>query len=153
MAGVLVSVPFGGADSLVAVSTSTITVVQVAAAANHPITLLGFEIFGDSTDLDATPIPGELLRQTTAGTMSAVTEALLNDNYGTTIQSVGLHTATAEPTAGAVLKPFQFAPSAGYVYTFPPGKEIGIAGGNRVGLRLLTPAAAVNVNGLLWVEE
>lgn len=148
-----VLVPFGGGDSLVAASTATITILQILAATNHPAEMFSFSIFGDSTDLDATPIPGEWLIQTTTGTMSAVTEALMDRGITHTIQLSATHTATAEPTASTILFPFQFAPSAGLVYTFPPGDELVINTAERIGLRLLTPAAAVNVNGAALCRE
>lgn len=153
MAGRKGQLVFGETDSLVAVSTSDITVAQIVAAANHAIKITGFMIFGDSVDLDATPIPGELLRQTTAGTMSAGTVTKRDDSNGDTFDTTGQHTATAEPTGGDVLFPFQFAPSAGFVYTFPPGDEIVVGAGDRVGLKLESPAAGVNVNGAIFFEE
>lgn len=141
--------PFGAADSLIATGTGTKTIVQIVAAANHGILVESFGLFGDSIDLDATPIPAELLRQTTAGTMSALTLTKRNDSNGDTLDTTAQHTATAEPTAGDVLKPFQYAPSAGFTFTYPPGKELEVGAGDRVGLRVLTPAADHNVNGYL----
>lgn len=150
-----VSVPFGASDSLVAVSTSTLTILQILFGTNHPGLIKSWRMFGDSVDLDATPIPGEWLVQTTAGTGgTGSTEALWDRGISHTIQLSGLEDISGgEPTASTVLWPFQFIPSSGIAETFAPGDELVGNTAERLGLRLLTPAAAVNVNGAVLCEE
>lgn len=154
MANRRVVIPYGGADSLVAVSTATLTLLQLLFGTNIPGVVKSFAVFGDSISLSAVPIPAEWLVQTTAGTGgTAATEALLDRGLTHTIQVSGNIAPTAEPTASTVLYPFQFPPSAGYTETFGPGDELIGNTAERLGLRVLTPAAAFNANGRAVVEE
>ena len=151
--GVDAQLVFGEADSLVATGTSTKTIAQVRAAANHGVDIVGFGIYGDSVDLDAVPVPAELLRQTTDGTMTGATVTKGNDSNADTLDTTGGHTATAEPTAGDILHPFQYAPSAGYVFMWPQDARPHVGAADRVGLRVLTPAVDHNVNGWISFKE
>lgn len=149
-----VTVPYGDSDTLVSISTATKTAWQILAATNHPCELVTFTIYGDSIDLDAVPIPAELLVQTTAGSGgTALTEALWDRGITHTIQLSGISGPTSEPTASTILQPFQFAPSAGFIWTNPMSDELIINTAERVGCRLLTPAAALNVNGQIYLRE
>lgn len=153
MAGVRCSLPFGDSGSAQATGTGTKTAAQVLAASNHPIKITGFQVFGDGTNLTAAPIKAELLRQSTAGSGgTSVTPKKLDENVDATVQSTGLkNIVTTEPTAGDVLFPFQYHPSSGFTYLFPPGQEITAT--TRVGLRTLSPGADHNINGAIFFEE
>lgn len=155
MAARKVVCPWGVADSLIALSTSTETVLQILAGTNHPFELYFFSIYGDSTSLNAVPIPTEWLIQTSAGTSgTAVTEALKDGGITHTIQLSGNTNFSAEPTdSSGILWPFQFAPSSGFLYTWPQGDEIIVNTAARIGLRCLTPAAAFNANGVAECRE
>lgn len=155
MAARKVLVPWGVADTLIALSTSTETVLQILFGTNHPGEIFFFSIYGDSTSLNAVPIPAEWLIQTSAGTSgTAVTEALKDRGITHTIQLSANTNFSAEPTdSAAVLWPFQFAPSSGFLYTWPQGDELVGNTAERLGLRCLTPAAAFNANGLAECRE
>lgn len=154
MANRRVAIPFGAGDALIAVSTATLTLLQLLFGTNIPGVVKSFAVFGDSTSLTAVPIPAEWLVQTTAGTGgTASTEALLDRGITHAIQVSGNAAPTAEPTASTILYPFMFPPSAGYTETFGPGDELIGNTAERLGMRVLTPAAAFNALGRAVVEE
>lgn len=127
------------------------TVLQVAAAANHPIAVKGVSASFDGTSASAEPIQVDLLRQTTAGTMSAGTP-VEETNTGTTLQTTSQINATVEPTAGNVLRRWEVHPQSGIMEKFTIEDEIIVAGGGRLGLRVTAPAA-VNVLASISFEE
>ena len=105
------------------------TILQAVAAANHRVRVhtWGYYMKGGSTSAKA-----RLLRQTTAGTMSALVPAKTGTE-SETIQTTGLHTATAEPTAGDVLATKE-GPS--YEGEYTPGREVKIPGAGRLGVEI-----------------
>ncbi len=128
------------------------TVLQLVAAANHRVRLLSFGIFFDGTSTTAEPVQVRLLRQTTAGTMSALTPTKRDDSIADTLLTTAQHTATAEPTAGDVLEAIEVHPQQGYQCFYPMGAEVIIGGGDRLGLEVTAPAA-VNCRALFVFEE
>lgn len=136
----------------IALSAATAkTVLQVVAPANHRVVLKRWGVFCDGVSPTAEPVQVRLLRQTTAGTMSAATPRKM-DGYAETIQSTAQKTASAEPTAGDVLAVLEVHPQQGYAEAFPYGDEPIIAGGGRVGIECTAPAG-VNVRAQLICEE
>lgn len=129
------------------------TVVQIVAPTNQRLKILGWGLFFDGTSGSAEPVQVRLLRQTTAGTMSALTPTKLG-TQSETIQSTAQHTATAEPTAGDVLDVVEVHPQAGYEKLYPEGSHMmpKIAGGGRVGIECTSPAT-VNVRAKIFFEE
>ena len=99
----------------------------------------------------ATPIKVDILRQTTAGTMSSLTP-VKRGNFTETLQTTAQHTATAEPTAGDVLRSFYVHPQQGEVWEAPFDDPIDIPGGTRLGVRA-TASASVNALVALDLEE
>jgi hypothetical protein len=138
----------------VALSAATAkTVIQVIAASNHRGKILGFAVSFDGITPTAEPVVVELLRQTTAGTVTSLTGVLVAPSGADeTIQTTGGYNATAEPTAGDVLRRIEVHPQSGYEVLFPFGQEPTIPGGGRVGIRCTAPAA-VNVVGSITIEE
>lgn len=137
----------------IAASTGPITLLQVTAAAAYPLRLreIGFTI----DDLDSgDELPRfDLLRQTTAGTMTPLAAGSgLNklDASDGTIQATAQHTATAEPTAGEVVRTWLLGH---LVYVLPD--PIVVAGGARLGLRYTsdTPMAATKCACHMVFEE
>jgi hypothetical protein len=128
------------------------TVLQVVAAANHRVLVEQISVSFDGISPTAEPVIVELLRQTTAGTMSALTPVKLSDAGSETIQTTAQHSATAEPTAGDVLWRVEIHPQTGIEKLFPLGQEMIVAGGGRLGVRCTAPAA-VNVVAGLVVNE
>ena len=128
------------------------TVIQLVAASNHPVKLLGWGVFFDGTSSTAEPVVVELLRQTTAGTMTSLTPVKVDPGRDETLQTTAQHTATAEPTAGDVLARRNVHPQSGYEVMYPFGQEMIIPGGGRIGIRCTAPAG-VNVAAEMRFEE
>lgn len=124
------------------------TVVQALAPTNQRLRVVGWGVAFDGSSPAAEPVLVELLRQTTAGTMSALTP--VRKGVGSeTIQTTGQHTATVEPTAGDVLERRDVHPQSGYQEVFPFGREILVAGSGRIGIRCTAPAG---VNCVAWLD-
>lgn len=150
MARLQFSVTTEGAIALSAATAKTI--LQVAAPSNQRLAVKGFGVFFDGTSGSAVPVAVELLRQSTAGTMSSATPVPDDDDWTETIQSTCQKTATVEPTAGSVLRRYDVPPTSGYERSYAPDEEIHIKGGGRLGLRCTAPAS-VNVTGWIDIEE
>jgi hypothetical protein len=98
----------------------------------------------DGVTNTATPAEVKVMRQTTAGTMSAGTPQLIEAELTETIQSSFQYGASAEPTAGAVLRQFTVPVFMGqYEVFYPYGQELIVPGGGRLGVQVNAPA---NVN-------
>ena len=128
------------------------TVIQITAAANHRVAVLGWGVFFDGTSVTAEPVQVRLLRQTTAGTMSALTPVALDGDVALTLQTSAQHTATAEPSAGTVLDVCECHPQQGYEVKYPLGQEPILSGSGRVGIECTAPAG-VNVRAKILFEE
>ena len=128
------------------------TVMQLVAASNHRVRLLRWGVFFDGTSVTAEPVQVRLLRQTTAGTMSALTPVKKDDSIAETLQTTAQHTATVEPTAGDVLDVKEIHPQQGYEYIAPLGQEYIIGGADRLGIECTAPAV-VNVRAVMEFEE
>lgn len=129
-----------GATGAIATGTSLKTLLQIVAAANHKVLIDKISISFNGTSSTAEPIRVDLIRQTTAGTMSSLTLAKDPDDWDEAIQTTAQHTATAEPTAGDVLDSVHVHPQQGYDWNFAYGREVRIGGGDRLGIRVLAPA-------------
>lgn len=134
-------VKFRANTGQVALSAATAkTVLQIVAAANHRVRIdkivASFE--GATAGIAAAQV--RLLKQTTAGTMSALTLVKDNADDGETLQTTAQHTATAEPTAGDVIES-QFVPSyhGQRIFVGP----FWINGGDRLGIEV-TSAEAID---------
>lgn len=139
--------------SEIALTAATVkTVVQLVAPANHRMKLKRWKVSFDGVSATAEPVQVELLRQTTAGTMSALTPVKKDDSLAETLQATAQHTATAEPTAGDILENVEVHPQSGYELIYPDGWEVIVGGGDRLGIRCTAPAG-VNVRALMEYEE
>lgn len=140
-------------DEIALTAATAKTVLQILAPANHRVKILGWSVFFDGTSVSAEPVQVELLRQTTAGTMSASSaEEKLDDSLAETLQVSATHTATAEPTAGGLLQAIEVHPQTGYEKLYPLFQEPIVGGGDRVGIRCTAPAG-VNVRASITWEE
>lgn len=128
------------------------TVVQIVAAANHRVKILGWGVFFDGISTTAEPVQAVLQRQSTAGTSSALTPVKLDDSLAETLQTTARHTATVEPTSGDVVDAIEVHPQQGYEKLLPLGQEIICGGGDRIGIRCTAPAG-VNVRAKIIFEE
>jgi len=148
MAGINV----GAITAEVALTASTAkTTVQLVAASNHPIKVYRWGVAFDGVSTTAEPVVVTLMRQSTAGTMSALTAVKLS-NHSETLQTTAQHTATAEPTSGDVLDRVNVHPQSGFEIIFPLGQEIDVPGGGRIGIVCTAPANVNVISKLFCIE-
>lgn len=136
----------------VASGTSVKTLIQLIAAANHAIRILEIGISFQGTSATAQPVLVDVIRQTTAGTMSALTPVKGDDSCGDTLATTATHTATAEPTAGDILRTWSIHPQQGLVYQVPDLHPLPVGAADRLGLRV-TAAVDVDVDAYIVFEE
>jgi len=127
------------------------TVLQIVAAANHKVKVSSWGVFFDGTSPTAEPVQVVLMRQTTAGTMSAATPVKKGTD-AETLQTTAQYNATVEPTAGDILDVIEVHPQSGYEKIFSFGDEIKIGGGGRLAIQCNAPAG-VNVRSKMEFEE
>jgi hypothetical protein len=128
------------------------TVLQVVAATNHRVLIEAFNISFDGVSPTAEPVLVEVVRQTTAGTMSALTPVKLNTADDETLQATAQHTATVEPTTTDVLFRQDIHPQTGWKEFRPLGKEWVVPGGARIAVRCTAPASVNAVAGFDFNE-
>jgi hypothetical protein len=137
----------------IALSAATAkTVIQLVAATNHRVKILSWGVYFDGVSPTAEPVQVRLLRQTTAGTMSALTPTKRDDSIADTLLTTAQHTATAEPTAGDVLEVKEVHPQGGYEKIYPFAGEPIVGGSDRLGIEVTAPAT-VNCRAELVFEE
>jgi hypothetical protein len=136
----------------IASGTSKKTLVQLIAAANHRVLVHEISISFDGTSNVAQPVLVEIARQSTAGTMSALTPAKVDLDSGETLQTTATHTASAEPTETDVLRAENVHPQTGYTWVAPYGRPIIVNGGDRLGVAV-TAAETVNAVVCIGFEE
>jgi hypothetical protein len=131
------------------------TIIQIVAAAHQTVAIREIGISFDGASVTATPVDVQVLFQTTAGTMSALTPVLLNDDDAdTTINTTAQQNATVEPTAGNEVKRWFVHPQTGFVWQAQPFfDEILIKGGDRLGVKFATAPASVDCNFYVDFEE
>jgi hypothetical protein len=129
------------------------TMIQAIAPTNQVVTVKGFQLSFDGATSTATPATVQLLRQTTAGTVTSATPRKLDSGRAETIQSTAGINATSEPTSGEVIFT-EFIPVYGGNKTvfFPSNLLPIIPGGTRLGLRVTSPAN-VNCSATMLLEE
>lgn len=135
---------FKAVTAPISTGTAAKTLLQIVAASNHKVKIDEISISFNGTSNTAEPIRVDVLRQTTAGTMSSLTLVKDPDDWAETIQTSAQHTATGtEPTSGDILLTEYVHPQQGYTWQAPFGREIIIGGGDRLGIRV-TAVASVN---------
>jgi hypothetical protein len=139
----------GGA---VATGTSAKTILQILAASNHAVWVNEIHISFQGTSNTASPILVEVLRQTTAGTMSSGSIFKDPDDSAETLQTSCTKNASAEPTASDILYQWYVHPQTGFSWQAAFGQSIKVGGGDRLGVRV-TAAADVNSVVALLGEE
>ena len=143
---------FAAVTGQIATGTSAKTLLQVVAGSNHALRVQRLKVSFEGTDLDAAPVQVRVLRQTTAGTMSALTPVKLDDSGADALDVTAQHTATAEPTAGDLVDALFVHATSGYELVLPLGQEIVIGAGDRLGIEV-TAAADVDAIATLHGEE
>lgn len=155
MAGVLVDFTQG---EIALTAATPKTVIQVKNAANHRFKVLGWGISFDGISGTAEPVVVEFAHADSDGTMTPLTGIKKDTSLPETVQTSGLHTATAEPTTITVLKKVEVHPQGGYEWIAPFGQEYqggaSSAGGTtgRFAIRVTAPAN-VNCCAYISIEE
>ena len=148
----MAGVRFTGTTGEVSTGTSAKTILQIVAAANQRVLVREWAVSFDGIAPTDAPIFVRVLRQTTAGTMSALTLRKIASGDDETLQTTAQHTATAEPTAGDVLMSQQVHPQTGYTWQAPFGGELIVPGGTRLGIEV-TAGVSVNCVARMTCEE
>jgi hypothetical protein len=125
-------------QSGISTGTSAKTILQLVAASNHRAVIEELSISFKGVVATDPPVLVEIVRQTTAGTMSALTPVKKVSTDDEALQTTAQHTATAEPTTSDVLKRWEIHPQTGLIWQARPGDEIVIPGGGRVAVRVTT---------------
>jgi len=133
-------------SAVAAASAAAKTLLQVVAGSTVRPLVKAWEVSFDGADSTKTPVLVELLRQTTAGTSSALT-LVKADEASLAVVSTGLQTFTVEPTAGDILMSVYLSPAGGiFAYQYPLGDEPPVAASGRVGIRVTTVAGSGTPN-------
>lgn len=132
-------VKFRANTGQVATGTAAKTIMQLVAASNHRIIVSKIVVSFEGVTATDAPIQVRVLRQTTAGTMSALTPVKDSDSDDETLQTTAQHTATAEPTAGDVLESQLVHPQSSRVFVGP----YIVKGGGRLGVEV---TSGVNID-------
>jgi hypothetical protein len=128
-------------------------VLQAVSATNQAFMFTGMQYTFDGTSSTATPGLIQLMIQSTAGTMSAATPVKCpRTDESETLQTSFQYNASAEPSAGNVLRMWHCHPQLGFIYEPPYGGYFKCVGGGRIGAKLNFPAT-VNVMPSFWGEE
>lgn len=148
----MAGVKFSAQTPEIATGTSKKTIVQVEAAANHRVLVKEISVSFTGISNTALPINVQVLRQTDAGTMSALTLSKRNESDSETIQTTGTQAASAEPTGTDEVMGEETHPQGGFIWQAPFDDPIIIQGGDRLGVAV-TAAADVNAKARMVCEE
>jgi len=134
----------------IATGTSVKTLLQIVAATNHAVLLEEVSIAFAGVNNTHAPIRVDIIRQTTAGTMTTSASTIVKDpdDSAETLQTTRLDTATAEPAASDILRTELVHPQTGFSWQARYRGEVKIGGGDRVGIRV---TAANDVNAVVSV--
>lgn len=114
------------------------TLIQVVAAANHPIKIKSWRVTFNGTTSSAIPATVDLIIPSGTGTMSSGT-AVQESGPAVTLQTAFSHTATAEPGVTSVLETQYVHTQSGYEAVYGLDDEIIIPAGGRFGIRVNSP--------------
>ncbi len=134
-------------------TATTETVLQLVAAANHRVKILGWGISFNGISVTDEPIKVILKRSSTAGTSAAGTVVKVDDSIVDTLLTAARITFTAEPTVGDELETKFIHPQGWFEKIYPEGKEIIIGGGDRIGLEVTTATPAPDCSAFFHFEE
>jgi hypothetical protein len=139
-------------SAVAAASAAAKTVLQVVAGSTTRQLVKAWEVSLDGADSTKTPVLVELVRQTTAGTASALT-LVKHDEASVAALGSAQQTFTIEPTAGDILASVYLSPAGGiYSYQFPLGDEPVIASSGRLGIRVTTVVGSGTPNVAAWLK-
>ena len=122
------------------------TVLQIVAPTNQRVAVKGWSVSFDGIVAGRVPVTVQVMRQTTAGTMSTTTQCVKEDPNGSeTIQTLMRYNATVEPTYSEILDTQFIHPQTGVEYPFAFDEELILNGGSRLAIVCNAPD---NVNVL-----
>ncbi len=129
-------------DSGVDLATATtLTLVQLVAATNHGITIVGWGVGFNSIAAADEPIACRLQIQTSAGTSGASTK-INHRNHALdgheTLDTTGRDLFTVEPSKDTNFPTRMIHPSSGFEIWFPEGDEVVIGSAERIGLEVIS---------------
>lgn len=133
---------------VIATGTSAKTILQAVAASNQRCTIVYWSIGFAGTTATNAPVLVQLVRQSDAGTTSALTPTKGDDSLAESLTTTARHTATVEPTTGDVVFTIYVHPQGRYESQVPRF----IGGGDRMAIRV-TAANDVNCVCHMTVEE
>lgn len=110
------------------------TVLQIAAPANQRVLVHSIAMSFKPISTTETPIKVDIVRQTSAGTMSSLTPVKNNAGDNETIQTTAQYDATAEPTTTDTIESMEIHPQSRQVFYFR--NPIVVIGGSRLGVRM-----------------
>jgi len=134
------------------VAATAKTVLQLVAPTNQRLVVNQIGVFFDGVSAANEPVVVGLYRNTSAGTMSALTPVKVDALGSEVIQSTAQFSATVEPVLGDLIDSWEIHPQAGLDIFLPLGQEIVIPGGGRLGLACTAPQG-VNVLSKFGYEE
>ena len=103
------------ADGVALVAATAKTVLNIASPATIRMRVTGIQISFDGVTAGNAPVLVELLRQTSAGTVTAVTPAATDPAAPAALGTAGKN-ASAEPTGPTVIKTFRLSPNGGTAF-------------------------------------
>lgn len=134
-------------------ASTTKTIVQVATPSTRRLRVKEWGISFDGTDATKAPILVQLVTASTSGTSTSVTPVAAVAADPAALCSAG-YNFTVEPTFGSILWQEGITPAGGFDRVqLPLGEEFTIAVSSWVGLRCVTPSAAVNATAYIRFEE
>ncbi len=136
----------------IATGTTKKTLLQIAAASNHRVLIKEISISFKGTSNTAAPVLVQVLRQTSAGTMTVLTPQKMNEADDETLQTTAQHSATVEPDGASEVMGEEVHPQCGYTWQAPFGGEIAIRGGDRLGIAV-TAGTDVKAKTRMIFEE
>ncbi len=128
------------------------TIIQLLAVANHRVALLGYGMGGAGISNTEEPGIVDILRQSDAGTASALTLVKLQATLTETLLTTGQDTFTVEPASGDVLRTHTLHPQAAFDIRDAFSREIIIGTAGRLAIRALF-AQAQTLDAYMDFEE
>jgi len=112
------------------------TLVQIVAVANHRVALTGYGVGSRGTSNTEAPGVIDLIRQTSAGTSSALTTRAKQATLSETLLTTALEDFTVEPTDGGdIPRTHTLHPQAAFDIRDAFSREIILGGSERFGIR------------------
>jgi hypothetical protein len=135
-------------------ASTTRTLLRVDSASTRRLEVIELGVSMNSVTSTDPPVRIDLMRVTTAGTMSSFTPILEDADDTAALATAAVH-ATAEPTAGDILRSWYVSPMGGlFVVQFPLGREIKVDASARIALRAISGAAtSTSISSYLVFEE